>query len=630
VGFGWPHAFILYTQEDKMFSWFTDSFSQDIWEKKYKGMSDNIYGYYNFLASAASLGDNALAKRFLDLMWNKKFSPGGRILAFAGRPEARLSLMNCTTHAVGGDSLEDINVASMAIMRASSRGQGIGIDISKLRPKDSPVNNAARTSTGAVSFMEMFNHIGGTIGQEGRRAAMLFSIDIDHPDLYRPTDDGVPYDFMNIKRIPGRVENANISVRVSDNFMNAYLEDRMWNLRYTGKSGGEVFHVERSVPAKELFYALAKSAHASAEPGLLYWDTSREMSNSDLFGDQWKIVGTNACSEEVLDQEGVCNLGSINLAAYVINPFSDNAKFDLFGFVEDVELAVEFLDNIIDLEIKNGNYISGRQYDSLTSLRRIGLGVMGFADMLAMLGIEYSVEDSYQTVRPIFQVFRDAAYAASVKLARRKGPAGVWNTSEDYHSSIIEAGFFKTLPDVLRKDILRYGIRNITVTSLAPTGTISNLLGVSSGIEPVFAHKFTRLTRINGDSEYIDYYHPGIQRALDLGFRDADKRWQTAYEVSPKDHVGMQAIVQEFIDASIAKTLNFPSTATPEDVLEAYEGGWTLGLKGMAVYVDGSRTDQVLSAKEEASDGCPECGSRTVHADGCEECHTCGWGRCAI
>lgn len=627
--------------------WFTDIFSQDIFKTKYQGDSLDVRDFYRRLAGLVSLGDQQLATRFFRLMWEKRFSPGGRILAFGGRPDANISLMNCTTHQVEGDSLEDINLAAYTIMRASSRGQGIDIDISKLRPAGTPVNNAARTSTGAISFMEMLNSIGGAIGQEGRRGALLFSIADDHPDLYRPEDRSavcpkcggagcnqcvggyLPYDFLHVKRIPGKVESANISVRVSDRFMQAVKDGHIWTLLFEGKTGGQPFEHFLRVRAAYLFRELARCAHASAEPGLLYWDTSKKMSNSNLFGEQWSITGVNACSEQVLDQDGVCNLGSINLAAYVDSPFSDDAWFDADRFVEDVRLAVHFLDNVVSLELDKGVHTNGRQRASLVHLRRLGLGVMGLADALAMLCLPYSSSaDTTSFLHKLFQMMRDTAYQASIDLARMKGPAEIWNTADDYHGSVVNGGFFQMLPQHLRQDILRYGTRNITVLSFAPTGTISNLLGVSSGIEPLFAHEYVRRTRIHGYDELVNYTHPGVclSRSMSL----PDSIWPTAYDVSVDSHLLVQSIVQFYNDSAVSKTLNFPASATVEDIEKAYMMGWQQGLKGMSVYRDGSRDIQILYKKEEHSGGCEACGEELVHKEGCVECPTCGWGKCTI
>jgi ribonucleoside-diphosphate reductase alpha chain len=607
-----------------MKEFFVDQFSEDIWRTKYAGEFTDVKEYFKSLAQIVSMGDAKLASGFFRLMWERRFTPGGRILAFAGRPTAQISLMNCTTHEVAGDSLEDINQAAYSIMRASSRGQGIGLDLSKLRPKGAPVNNAAKTSTGAISFMEMLNFVGGTIGQEGRRAALLFSMDVSHPDLYRPEDK---YDFIHVKRIPGKVENANISVRISDEFMRAVESNSYFSQYFKGTTSGKEFEYMRRLPARDIFNTLAQSAHASAEPGVLFWDNSRRMSNSDLFGEKWEIKGVNACSEEILDQDGVCNLGSMNLAAYVHNAFLPDAWFDYVTFEKDVKLAVEFLDNVISVEIENGNYISQRQFESLVNLRRTGLGVMGLADALAMLGEPYS--STSKSLPRMFESLRNAAYAATIDLARRKGPAKVWEDAEHEVGFYVERAFFATLPEYLKDLLRRYGSRNITVLSLAPTGSISNLIGVSSGIEPVFAHEYIRRVRMNGQDEFITYVHPGVQAARKYGL--ADKVYPTAYEVTPQEHVRVQAIVQQYTDASIAKTLNFPAMATAEDVGQAYMEGWRLGLKGMAVYVDGSREMQVLHVVERKKDEfCPVCGSSVIHEEGCTSCSTCDWAKCSI
>lgn len=623
-----------------------DSFGHEIFKKKYQGVFDTPFDYYKHLASIVSLGDDSLANKFFEMMWEKRFSPGGRILAYAGRPDSRMSLVNCTTHSIEEDSLESISSAAFSIMRASSRGQGIGIDISALRPKDAPVNNAAITSTGAISFMEMLNSIGGTIGQEGRRAAMLFSISDSHPDLFRPDDKSVvcpkcggkgckhcnngfiPYDFIHVKRIPGKVENANISVKISDAFMRAVELDHMWELGYTGRSGKKVFDVSRTLPARDLFHAIAKSAHESAEPGVLYWDMSKRKSNSDRFGDEWAVQSVNACSEQVLDQDGVCVLGSLNLSAYVANPFTADAKFDYDKFMEDIALGVEFLDNIVSLELQNGNYISDRQKRSLEYLRRIGLGVMGMADMLGMMGFPYANEPATRAfLEGIFSTLRDTAYKASIRLGREKGVAKVWDETEGYRYDILQGGFFSSLPNWTKADILQYGTRNVAIISIAPTGSISNLLGVSSGIEPLFALEYTRMTRINGYDQFVDYVQPSVEASRKAGMPDSI--WQTAYQVSPTDHVRIQALIQQFVDSSISKTTNLPKKASILDIQEVYKLGWQLGLKGMSVYRDGSRETQVLKVKD-SGDKCPNCGADLAHHEGCVECPACSWSACTL
>lgn len=631
-------------------SWFINPFAEDVWRTKYAGEFEDVKVYFKHLAKVISLNDRALEQVFFNLIWDKKFLPAGRILAFGGRPNAYVSLMNCTTHKIAGDSLEYINRASYAIMRASSRGQGIGVDISNLRPKDAPVNNAAKTSTGSISFMEMLSSVGKTIGQEGRRAALLFSIDAEHPDLWRkgkkdvkcPRCSGsgctscnfsgwLSYDFLNIKKIPGRVENANISVRLSDSFMNKVLQDRAWGANFVGTSGGSAFsNMSNGEKAREVFMEIARSAWASAEPGLLFWDTSKDMSNSDLFG--FPITGVNACSEQVLDQEGVCNLGSMNLFSYVKHPFTDYALFDFEDFSKDVGEAIHFLDNVLEVELTQGSPISMVQENAIHELRRVGLGVMGLGDVIAALGFRYGDDRSLEITQAIFTVLRDSAYRKSIELAKGPGgPAPAWEiTDHARRKEIVNLAFFSTLPEDIKEDIVRYGTRNITLLSVAPTGSISNLVGVTSGIEPLFAESYTRRLKMRGgEDEFVEYTHPGVVIARNKGIQNA---YTTAYNVTPKEHLDIQATAQAYVDQSISKTVNLPANATVEDVYDLYLDAWGRGIKGLTIYRDGSRSEQILyvTEKEDTSELCPNCGNGIEHKDGCRECPSCGWSLCIL
>lgn len=623
---------------------FPSSFAEEIFRTKYAfHPEESPETFFRRLAKLVSLGDSRDEAMFYSLMTSFRFVPGGRILAFGGRPDAKVSLMNCTTHAVEGDSLEDIAHTAYVIMRASSRGQGIGIDLSALRPRGAPVNNAAKTSTGAISFMEMLNAIGGTIGQNGRRAALLFSLRVDHPDTWRlgehdepcPKCHGsgclncggsgfIPYDFLHVKTIPGRVENANISVFITDDFMRAVKEDRDWEMRFSGDG----FVVHRVVKARALMRELARQAHASAEPGVLFIDTIRRYSNSDLFG--YPVVGTNACSEEPLDQDGVCALGSVNLSAYVKNPFTSWVYFDFDQFKTDVYYITRFMDNVLSLELNRGFHSVENQRYSVENLRRIGIGVMGLHDMLVKMRLRYRADErTLSVIRNVLSALRDNAYFASVSLARERGAMPVWKriAQEDPKriQEIVESGFYATLPDELKRAILWHGIRNVTLLSIAPTGSISNLAGTSSGIEPIFDVEFVRRTRMRGKDEFVTYVHPLVSQTRTLGYADSAV-WDTAREISPDDHVVIQAEAQRYIDASISKTTNLPASARIEDVERIYMKAWELGLKGITVYRDGSRSQAVLY--ENGGDACPVCNQPLVREDGCVHCPSCGYGRC--
>jgi ribonucleoside-diphosphate reductase alpha chain len=295
-----------------------------------------------------------------------------------------------------------------------------------------------------------------------------------------------------------------------------------------------------------------------------------------------------------------------------------------------VKKAIEFLDLVIDIELRDNRSITETQRRSLIYLRRTGLGVMGLADMLASLGIEYGINNLSELVLDqIFQALRDSAYEASIELAKEKGAAKAWETNTD--SNIVDYGFFGTLPDHIKDGIREYGTRNITLLSIAPTGTISNLFGVTSGIEPLFARSYTRRTVMRGYEEFIKYEHPGISMARSLGQHNPERLWRTAYEVEPDEHLFVHSLAQKYIDQSISKTLNFPASATVSDVANAYMRAWKSGLKGLSVYVDGSRQLQTLYVTEDAnSDACPVCGGNVVGHDGCEECQSCGWSKCSL
>jgi len=609
-----------------MTNWFVNKFAEEIWKKKYAGKYENIDDYLKAITLIFS-SDKRHAKKIIRMLREKKFSPAGRILAYAGNPDKQVSLMNCTTHAIEDDSLESISNTAYKIMRASSRGQGIGITLNKLRPKDAPVNNAAITSTGAISFMEVLNSVGSVIGQQGRRGALLFALSVDHPDLYRPEDH---YDFLHIKSKEGKIESANISVMVTEKFMRAVENDEDWTMHYEGLSDGKRFEVKRTLPAKDLFMTLSKCAWESAEPGILFWDTAKDKSNSDLFG--YPIVGVNPCAEQVLEHEGVCNLGSMNLYAYVKNPFTSVAEFDFNSFYNDVGEAIEFLDNALEVELHRGYSMSERQRQAICDLRRVGLGVMGYADALAALGISYTWDKRlFEMTRSIMMTFRNAAYVKSIQLGLRKGVAPVWKTKSpaEIEDIVLTRGYFEHLPKELQESIIQAGgTRNISLLSIAPTGTISNLYGVSSGIEPLFAKQYKRLYRMNGQDEFIDYIHPQYGEAVNHGVSDV---YLTAYEVPPKEHVKIQAWVQRFIDQSISKTVNLPADASVEDVAEIYMQAWKSKLKGLSVYRDGSRTLQVLyTEKEESPEVCPECKEPVVNESGCISCPSCGWSKCEL
>ena len=412
--------------------------------------------------------------------------------------------------------------------------------------------------------------------------------------------------------------------------MQAVEQDDDWDLHFEGKSGSEEFNVVRTVKARDLFKALATNAWQSAEPGLLFEDTIRRMSNSDLMGERWKVVGQNACAEMCLDQDSLCNLGSLNLSKYVSNPFTDQAEFEYDAFGLDVRMAIRFLDAVISKELDQERYISEKQRESLVFLRRVGLGVMGFADALAMVGLKYELNsDTKDFINKVFSLLRDNAYMASTDLAATHGPCKAWENivREGKLEDVLSSGFFDTLPPEVRIRIRLHGLRNITLISIAPTGSISNLWGVTSGVEPLFAREYTRRVRMSGEDKFVKCFHPGVEQAI-LEGKNGDV-YQTAYETLPEEHVYIQSWIQQYVDSAISKTVNMPEDSSIADVQKVYMLAWVLGLKGVTIYRDNSRQVQILYT-EKANEGvCPTCGEKLIYQGGCEECPSCGYGRCS-
>jgi ribonucleoside-diphosphate reductase alpha chain len=505
-----------------------------------------------------------------DLLVSKRFIPGGRILAAVASPERNVSYINCTTHTIMEDSIEGIVGAIYHVMKASSRGQGIGVDISALRPRGSFVNNAALTSSGAVSFMFPIEAAMRVIGQAGRRGALLFSIDGDHPDVM---------DFIRSKG-DGGLEGANISIKLNDDVARALFED-----------GGNVQlwfgDTSKLVRAGDYLQELAYNAWLTGDPGLIFWERSKKLSNSDLCDEP--IVGVNACSETRLAQDDVCVLGSFNLAAYVKNALTASAEFDWQLFIDDIPEALTLLDNVITAEIKEGRSPYQSQEDVLIRLRRIGMGFMGLADAMMMLGMPYDSGEAIQFAADVSAVLYRHSYDASVELAKDRGTFPSW--SKMNLEKFMER--HNLLPNSTRDAIRRYGMRNVTTMAIAPTGTISLLAGVSSGLEPVYSAKYKRMVNLGGENREVDIIHPAIEE-YQKRFNSLPPSFRAAYDVDPYSRIAVQSAIQSYVDQSCSSTINLPRTATVEDVKNVFRAAWGSGLTGITIFRDGCRSSQVL------------------------------------
>lgn len=546
----------------------------DIWKKKYQRNDETFYDW----VMRVSGGNLDVA----ELIVAKKFLPGGRILSNRGITDSKVTYSNCYVIAPPEDNLESIYDCRKKLARTYSYGGGCGTDLSKLSPAGAVVRNQARHTSGAVSFMEGFSQTTEEIGQNGRRGALMLSLSCDHPDLE---------EFIDVKTKDGAVTKANISVRVTDAFMQAVEDDAGWVMSFTRPETGET--ITKTASARYLFDKLCKNNWDWAEPGILFWDSIQEwnlLSNNDEF----EYVGVNPCAEEPLPAGGSCLLGSINLAEFV-NP---DTTFDFKSFKDTVMVAVEALNDILDEGMEL--HPLEEQRNSVRDWRQIGLGIMGLADALIKMEITYGSDEAIEFCDSLAKFMADEALFASAALARDHGPYS------KYDPQVMDAPFFVCHASNQTSEwVAAYGLRNSQLLTIAPTGTLSTMLGISGGIEPIFANSYTRKTEsLHGGDVYYKVYTPIVDRYMKkhglTEEEDLPEWFVTSANISPSNRVKMQAAWQYSIDASISSTVNLPYSATVEDVQEVYMEAWRNGLKGITVFRDGCQRTGILTTSDKA------------------------------
>lgn len=556
--------------------------SLDIWHKKYQVNNESFEEWLDRIS-----GGNTLVKQ---LIKDKKFLFGGRILASRGITDRRVTYSNCYVIKPPTDCIEDIFEAGKKLARTYSYGGGCGIDISNLRPKGAVVHNAAKSTSGAVSFMDFYSYVTGLIGQSGRRGALMISISCEHPDIE---------EFINLKTKQGVCEKANISIRVSDEFMQAAIDDRDWETSFTSLETGII---TRTFRARNLLKLLAKRNWEWAEPGLLYWDriTGYNMLNND---GNFAYAGVNPCAEEPLPAGGSCLLGSINLSEFVVNPFTDKANIDWDGLEEAVSIAVLGLNQVLN----EGMMLHPlhEQRESVKNWRQIGLGTMGLADMLIKLGVTYGSTGAIKITESVYETIARTAVIASLELAKVNGCYPMCRKEKLVNSSFIQA---LNLPENVLKDIETYGLHNSQLLTCAPTGSIATMLQVSTGVEPNFALHYTRKTQsLNGKDTFYTVSAKIIQDYYDEvhDYDDGDDilpklpdYFVESKDIAPIDRIKMQAVLQKYTDASISSTINLPNEATVDDVYNIYVEAWKHGLKGVTVYRAGCNREGILTVKK--------------------------------
>lgn len=577
--------------------------------------------------------------------------PAGSPMTGIGNDHQVASLSNCFVIGLDGDA--DSYGAIMRIdeeqVQLMKRRGGVGHDMSHIRPKGSPVNNSALTSTGLVPFMERYSNSTREVAQDGRRGALMLSVSIKHPDSEA---------FIDAKMTEGKVTGANVSVKIDDDFMEAAINDRSYTQQFPIDSDNPM--VKKEISAKLLWDKIVHNAWKSAEPGVLFWDTILRESIPDCYADLgFRTVSTNPCGEIPLCPYDSCRLLSINLYSYVVNPFTPEAYFDFDKFKAHVRLAQRMMDDIVDLELEKIDKImekisidpqsmevKGAEYhlwekikDKSGKGRRTGVGITAEGDMLAAMGLRYGTQEATDFSVRVHKTLALSAYRSSMEMARERGAFEVFDASRESDNPFLLR--IKDADAQLYEDIMKYGRRNIACLTIAPTGTTSLMTQTTSGIEPVFMPVYKRRRKVNpndtevhvdfvdevGDSfeEYI-VYHKKFLEWMKVNGYDTEKRYTqeeiddlvvkspyykaTANDVDWLMKVKMQGEIQKWVDHSISVTVNLPNDVDEALVNRLYVEAWRSGCKGCTIYRDGSRSGVMISVskkdkKDDAKDDCP-------------------------
>ncbi len=527
--------------------------------------------------------------KFRWLLDGWKFVPAGRILTAAGTDQ-QLTFYNCYVVPSPKDSRRGIVETLSQMMEIMSRGGGVGINVSSLRPRHSYVKGVNGRSSGSVSWGALYSFVTGLIEQGGsRRGALMLILNCWHPDVV---------EFINSKRDMGKITNANISVGITDKFMEAVHQDADWDLVFPDTSdpdyetqwdgnldkwtaAGKKVNIYNTVKARAVWNSIIESAWASAEPGVFFIERANKMSNSWYY-DAGYLGCTNPCGEQPLPGFGVCNLGAINLSKFVRD---DDVAWDDLG--EAVRYSVRFLDNVIDAT----PYFFDENFAQQKSERRVGLNTMGLAEMLIRLRIRYGSDESVAFIERLYLFIATESYRASSEIAAEKGSFSAFDADK-----FLQSGYMQMMPEEIREMVREKGMRNVTLLTQAPNGTIGTMAGTSTGIEPFYFWSYYRKSRLGQHEERVG--------AMEEWQKSHPKEelppfFVTAMDLAPEEHVKVQAAIQRWVDSSISKTCNLPSSYTVEQTREIYELLYRLGCKGGTIYRDGSRDVQVLNLKEE-------------------------------
>lgn len=586
-------------------------------ESKYNQKETSIENFSTYGKKRKPLNEKSIYNLFKDF---KYVIPQGSVMFGLGNDQIIASLSNCIVVPPVYDSYGGIFHTDQQMAQLFKRRCGVGVDLSELRPKDAKVSNAAGSTTGAVSFMNRFSATTREVAQNGRRGALMLTMDIAHPDIE---------DFVTIKQDLTKVTGANISIRLSDEFMKAVENKEKFTLRWPIESKTPKYTKE--VDAEKLWHTIIKSAHNTAEPGLIFWDRQHHYSTSSLYPG-FKNSSTNPCSEIAMQGGDSCRLIAVNLYSFVDNPFTEKAKFNQKKFYEVVYESQRLMDDLVDLELEavdkildkikadpEPDFIKQNEIDTWELLRetgkkgrRTGLGFTALADAIAALGIKFDSDEALEIIDEIMKSKVTAEFDSSIDMAIERGQFEVFNRNIEDKSEFVQM-LHNEFPELYDRMMI-HGRRNISISTVAPTGSLSMLAQVSSGIEPVFLMSYKRRRKINqhdknakvdfiddlGDAfEEFTVYHNKLKTWMQVtGETDMNKSpytGATAPEINWEKRVEMQALVQKYTTHSISSTINLAKDVTEDLVGDIYMESWKQGLKGITVYRDGSRSGILIA-----------------------------------
>ena len=576
---------------DSEVSWANDEVAYNVFRSKYA--KDDTETPAEFCERVASICDERIREKVESMLASGTFFLGGRTMYLAGRKdEVNAAGSNCYVVPIEADTIEAIYEANKCMARIFSRGGGVGTDISILRPRNAKVNNAANTSTGAVSFLDLFNETGNVISQHGRRGATMVSIDCSHPDIE---------ELLDTKMKGDRLKSMNVSIKFTDEFMDAVERDEPYKLKFDVKSTGE--HIEKTINARDFFKKFCECQWSWGDPGALFIDRFNEYNLLSGY-DNFHILTTNPCAEAALGAWGSCNLGSINLAKFVD---MTTGKFAWGLFIDAVHVAVRALNDALDYSYDKQPYEENRKY--IRDWRPIGLGVFGYADMLVELGLTYGKPSALEFTDRLFKCLLNEAVKASALLC-----IDCFNTFGEYdYDKTASSELFQSLDDDTKAFVKKYGLLNGQIISVAPTGSISLLAGrYTGGCEPIYKLYYERTThKLEEQGKAFRVFSHSIEDLLvrnelpmNMSAEDIKKMFPyvvESHDIEPIRRVLTQAHMQKYVDNSISSTVNLPESATPDDIFAIYDAAWQSRCKGITVFRDNCARGNILglSKKEE-------------------------------